>query len=89
MVLKDVLQKVQKGGPDIDSMAQELGIGRGTLDAVLEMAVREGYLEKASATPCCSGCPLGGMCKTKSSGRGGIRMYALTPDGEKYVKAGK
>jgi len=88
-VLKDVLQKVQEGSPDIDSIARELGIGRGTLDAVLEMAVREGYLEKASATPCCSGCPLGGMCKTESSGCEGIRMYALTSDGEKYVKEGK
>ncbi len=84
-MLKDVLLKMREGSADIDSIARDLDIDRGTLDAILEMAVREGYVEKASATPSCAGCFLRGKCGTDPRGREKTEMYVLTPEGEKYA----
>ena len=61
-MLKDVLRRMREGSADIDSIARDLDIGRGTLDAILEMGIREGYLEKTSAAPGCGGCFLRDKC---------------------------
>lgn len=76
---------MRKGGVDINVVARDLDIGRGTLDAILEMGVREGYLEKAGAAPSCSGCFLLGKCGMDPHGREKTEMYVLTPKGEKYA----
>ena len=84
-MLKDVLRKMRKGSTDVDSIARDLDIGHGTLDAILEMGIREGYLEKTSATPSCEGCFLRGKCGMDPHGREKTEMYVLTPKGEKYA----
>lgn len=84
-MLKDVLQKMRRGATDIDSIARDLGIGRGTLDAILEMAVRERYLEKAGTTSSCGACFLGSRCKVKPSECSNTEMYIVTPQGKKYA----
>ena len=39
-MLKDVLCRMREGSADIDSIARDLNIGRGILDAILEMGIR-------------------------------------------------
>lgn len=85
-MLKNVLRKMLEGSTDIDSIARDLDIGRGTLDAILHMAIRDGYIEKASATPSCGGCFLRGKCGMDPHGLEKTEMYVLTPKGEKYAE---
>ncbi len=84
-MLKDVLRRMREGSTDIDSIARDLDIGRGTLDAILEMGIREGYLEKTSAAPSCGGCFLRDKCGMGFHGRERTEMYVLTPKGEEYA----
>jgi len=82
--MRKLLHRMREGGADINAVAQDLGIGRGTLDAILEMAVREGYLEKASIRSNCGGCPLHGTCGVEPSECDKTEMYIVTPKGEKF-----
>ncbi len=58
-MLRKVLKLLDKKSGNTDSLARDLNVGRGTIEAVLEMAVREGYLEKTEICNDCSNCPLG------------------------------
>lgn len=84
-MMKKVLSRVGKGGVDIDKLAQGLDIGMGTLNAILEMSVARGYIEKVDVSSSCSGCPLSSECKMKLSDCDKTEVYVLTPKGEKYV----
>lgn len=84
-MMKKVLHRMRKCGVDINAVARDLDIGRGTLDAILEMAVREGHVEKASAASGCGGCPLSSRCGVKPSQYDEMKMYVLTPRGKKYA----
>lgn len=84
-MIRKLLHRMREGSADINTMARDLGIGRGTLDAILEMAVRERYLEKASAAPSCSSCFLRGKCGMDPHEREKSEMYVLTLKGEKYA----
>lgn len=84
-MMKKILHRMREGSVDINAMARDLGIRRDTLDAILEMAVWEGYLEKASATSSYSTCFLSGRCGVDPSECDKMEMYILTPEGEKYA----
>ncbi len=86
-MLKDVLRKMREGGTDINSIARDLDIERGTFEAILKMAVREGYVEKASAASGCGGCPLSSRCGAKPSQYDEMKIYVLTSKGEKYASS--
>jgi len=83
--MRKILRRMREGSGDINAVARDLGIGRGTLDAILEMAVREEYAGKADVSSGCGGCLLSGKCEVEPSQCDKIGMYVLTPKGEKYA----
>ena len=83
-MIKKMLLLMGKG-LDVEAIAKKLGIARGTIEAVLESAVREGYLERVRLPSGCSGCPLYRACRVEGVQSGGGVMYILTPRGEEYI----
>lgn len=82
--MRKLLHRMRKGSADINAIARDLDIRRGTLEAILEMAVRGGYLEKANAASSCGACFLSGRCGVDPSECNKTEIYILTPEGKKY-----
>lgn len=85
-MIRKLLHRMREGGADINAMTRDLGIGRGTLDAILEMAIMEGYLKKVSIRSNCGGCPLRGTSGVEPSECDKTEIYIVTPEGEKFRK---
>ena len=83
-MIRKILRRMMEGG-DINSIARDLGIERGTLDAILEMAVRGGYLEKVDVSSSCNACFLHRTCRIEPPECDKTEMYIITPKGERYA----
>lgn len=84
-MLGKILQRVRESSGGINSIAQDLDIGKGTLDAVLEVAVERGYMKKIHISSSCGGCALSKQCNVKPSECDKTKVYFLTRKGEERV----
>ncbi|MFW5933062.1 MAG: hypothetical protein ACOCSH_02850 [Candidatus Hadarchaeota archaeon] len=85
-MMKKVLKLLDEGSGNTDSLARDLDVGRGTIEAVLEMATREGYVEKTEICNGCSNCPLGDKCGRNISESNSVEIYTLTPKGGEHIE---
>ncbi|MFP4005665.1 MAG: hypothetical protein ACLFUR_02980 [Candidatus Hadarchaeia archaeon] len=86
-MMRKVLRSVEKDSSNTDLLARGLDIGRRTVDAILEKAVKEGYAEEINGNTSCNECPLSNICRKTSSECNGLKMYILTSKGREYIKS--
>jgi len=80
-MMKKVLRRIREGS-EMGTVARDLGLERDTLQAILEMAVREGYLEKVEPVSRCTNCFFWKGCVQRGGQAEKARTYVLTPKGE-------
>lgn len=85
-MIKRILQRVKEDCGSVNLLARDLDSGRETVEAILERAVREKYLERVSISSDCSTCPIGSKCEGELSKCDGVEMYILTSKGREYVE---
>jgi len=83
-MIKKVLRRIREGG-EMSTVARDLGLERGTLQAILEMAVKEGYVEKVEPALGCANCSFWKTCVQRGEQAEKARMYVLTPKGEEFA----
>ena len=83
-MIKKVLRRIREGG-EMGAVARDLGLKRGTLQAILEMAVREGYVEKVEPVSGCTNCSFWKSCVRRGGRAEKASMYVLTLKGEEFA----
>ena len=67
---------------NVDALSRELGLRGPTVQAMIDLMVRQGYLEEIKCGSGCSMCPMN--CSSLTSSK--IRMYRLTGKGMRCIK---
>ena len=67
---------------NVDALSRELGLRGPTVQAMIDLMVRQGYLEEIRCGSGCSMCPMN--CGSLTSSK--IRMYRLTGKGMGCIK---
>jgi len=88
---EELLHRIEKGST-LDELANEFGMRKSVLVAIIEFMVRAGYLSeiRSEKGQGCAGCPMSGMCSVPvSGGSGKVKMYMLTGKGMESIKEAK
>lgn len=85
-MIRKALRLLDRGNCNTSSLALELEVSRGTLNAVLGTALREGYIEKMMVCSDCSNCLLCSNRKEEISEVDKVGTYLLASKGRRYLK---
>jgi hypothetical protein len=79
-MIAKILARINKGACTQDILAEEFGLRKNTVAALLEFMVHEGYLEEIVCETECRACPL--KCDVPMP----TKMHTVTLKGRRYIK---